>query len=171
WGRHRPGQGGGIVLGGEGWARKGAPHGGGRRRPGTGAAMGVRPPTGMVGWLMLALVGLAVLVAAPPMLGRMAAGPEAAIPADAARPGELGPARSGPGEASADGEQIWVLSQGSTLWGIAREVAPAQAPRRTAELLRQVTGLRSAVLEAGQRLTIPGVWAGGSGTVSAGERV
>lgn len=159
------------MLGGEGWARKGAPHGGGRRRPGTGAAMGVRPPMGMVGWLMLALVGLAVLVAAPPMLGRMAAGPEAAIPADAARRGELGPARSGPEEASADGEQIWVVAQGETLWSIARQVAPGQDPRRTVEILRQVNGLRSAVLQVGQRLTIPGGLTGRSGTVSAGERV
>ena len=47
------------------------------------------------------------------------------------------------------------VQAGETLWGIAVEVAPETDPRATIERLRELNGLGTDVVQAGQRLVVP----------------
>jgi LysM repeat protein len=44
---------------------------------------------------------------------------------------------------------------GETLWQIARTVAPADDPRDTVDRIRDLNGLDTTVVQAGQRLVVP----------------
>ena len=44
---------------------------------------------------------------------------------------------------------------GETLWQIARSVAPADDPRDTVDRIRDLNGLDTTVVQAGQRLVVP----------------
>jgi hypothetical protein len=45
---------------------------------------------------------------------------------------------------------------GQTLWQIARSVAPADDPRDTVDRIRDLNGLGTETVQAGQRLVVPG---------------
>lgn len=47
------------------------------------------------------------------------------------------------------------VEAGQTLWGIALDVAPQADPRATIERLRELNGLGTDVVQAGQRLVVP----------------
>lgn len=44
---------------------------------------------------------------------------------------------------------------GQTLWQIARSVAPSDDPRDTVDRIRDLNGLDTTVVQAGQRLVVP----------------
>jgi LysM repeat protein len=44
---------------------------------------------------------------------------------------------------------------GETLWQLARAVAPADDPRDTVDRIRDLNGLDTTVVQAGQRLVVP----------------
>src|SRR5205085_1148315 len=47
------------------------------------------------------------------------------------------------------------VEPGQTLWQIASSVAPADDPRDTVDRIRDLNGLATTVLRAGQRLVVP----------------
>jgi LysM repeat protein len=47
------------------------------------------------------------------------------------------------------------VSAGETLWQIARQVAPSDDPRDTIDRIRDLNGLSTTVVQAGQRLIVP----------------
>jgi LysM repeat protein len=47
------------------------------------------------------------------------------------------------------------VEPGETLWQIARRVAPGDDPRDTVDRLRQLNGLDTSAVQAGQRLVVP----------------
>ncbi|MFM1918110.1 MAG: hypothetical protein RJB01_1625 [Actinomycetota bacterium] len=62
------------------------------------------------------------------------------------------------GASSAGGEAAtgsYVVGPGDSLWAIAQEVAPAGDTRETVERIKDLNGMRSAVVFAGQELVIP----------------
>ena len=52
---------------------------------------------------------------------------------------------------------VVVVQPGDTLWAIALQVAPQEDPRATIQVIREANGMRSAGVQAGQRLIIPAV--------------
>ncbi len=48
------------------------------------------------------------------------------------------------------------VAPGQTLWQIARSVAPADDPRDTIDRIRDLNGLGTETVRAGQRLVVPG---------------
>jgi LysM repeat protein len=51
---------------------------------------------------------------------------------------------------------VWshTVSQGETLWSIARLAAPSEDPRRTVDRLIHTNGLNGAIIRPGQRLIL-----------------
>lgn len=66
--------------------------------------------------------------------------------------GDLAGASSAGGEAATGS---YVVSPADSLWSIAQEVAPSADARETVERIKDLNGMRSAVVFTGQELVVP----------------
>ncbi len=64
-------------------------------------------------------------------------------------------ADAGTAAASGPVTRVVVVQAGESLWQIAQEIAPLADPRETVTLLRELNGLQSGTVAAGQAIVVP----------------